>query len=376
MKDGKIVVAALLSRYEGLAFFMAPVILGLDPQKYQAICVYLIRNSDKPNFFEEKGRKVFYISKKGALRKYNLWVIWKLSRVLTREKVDILHCHGHKSTFYGTFAAVLSGAPVVISHVHGISRTKNFKRKLTNFFVLKKVSKIITVSEAVKEDVLRTNPFVQLDKVVSIGNSINYEQYTEVSLTKSQAKERLNLPQDSFVFGTVGRLAPTKGQTHLIGAFEKVKQHILSAHLVFVGDGRLRSQLEEQAAKTATDSIHFLGYRNEIPELLRAMDVFVFPSVAEGLPLALLEAMAAGVPCIGTTAGGIPEIITNNKTGFLVLPKDENALAETMIESAKMSEAERTNLTEKAKQRVRNLYAHKIVIEKLQSVYEDVYAKS
>jgi glycosyltransferase involved in cell wall biosynthesis len=375
MKNGKVVVARLWSRYEGGVPSRAPIVLGINPQKYQTICVYLMKNSEKPNFFEEKGLKVFYITKRKDFHHFNFWIIWKLSRILRRENVDILHCHRHKATFYGTIAATLAGTPVIVSHVHGICRTRNLKRKLINFFVLKKVNKIITVSKAVKEDVLGTNTFVQPDKVVSIGNSINYERYANVPLTKTQAKERLNLPPNAFVFGTVGRLAPTKGQTYLIRVFEKVEEALPLAQLILVGDGRLRNELEQQVAETPYgDSIHFLGHRDNIPELLRAMDTFVFPSIAEGLPRALLEAMAAGVPCIGAAAGGIPEIITNNETGFLVPPKDENALAEAMIKSAELSEAERTNLTEKAKQYVRNLYAHKIVIEKLQGLYEDVYA--
>lgn len=322
--------------------------MGLDSRRFETICVYLTKNSDKPNFFKEKGCKVFYVSKKNRFRMFNPWVIWKLSRVLKREKVDILHCHRHKPTVYGVIAATLAGTPTVISHVHGMSRTKNLKRKLTNFFVFKKVNKIVTIGEAVREDVLKTNPSVQPDKVVSIGISIDYQRYVNVPLTKSQAKERLNLPQDSFVFGTVGRLAPTKGQTYLIRAFEKVKEALPSVQLILIGDGRLRNQLKYQAVETSyTDCVHFLGHRDDVPELLRAMDVFVFPSLAEGMGKALLEAMAAGVPCVGTKVGGIPEIIINNETGFLVPPKDENANV-----------------------RVQSEYNHKVIIRRLERLYE------
>jgi len=377
MKDGKIVVARLWHRYGGDIPSRAPIILGIDPPKYQTICIYLTKNSEKPNFFEEKGCKVFYVSRKKFLRIFNPWAVWKLSRILKHQKVDILHCHRHKPTVYGVIAAMLVGTPVVISHVHGISRAKNLRRKLANFFIFKRVNKIVTVGEAVRKDVLKTNPFVQADKVVSIGNSIDCDRYANVSLEKPQAKEALNLPQDSFVFGTVARMSPAKGHIHLIRAFARVKQQIPSAHLVFVGDGRLRNQLEAQAAKTAPESIHFLGRRDDVPELLRAMDVYVHPSIgSEGLPRALLEAMIAGVPCIGAAVGGIPEIITNNETGFLVPPKNDGALAKAVIKSAKMSEAKRDNLVEKAKQRVRDLYTHEIVIKKLQRLYEDAYAES
>ncbi len=372
MTDGKIIVARLWSRYEGGVPSRAPIMLGIDPKKYQTIFIYLMKDSEVPNFFEEKGLKVFYISKKRALRMYNLWVIYKLSRVLKREKVDILHCHRHKSTVYGTIAAALAGTPAVFAHVHGISRTKNWRRRLVNSVVLKRVNKILTVGEAVREDVLRDNPVVKPDQVVSIGNSIDYDRYANAGITKQQAKENIGLKADCFVFGTVARMAPNKGQICLIKAFEKVKNTLPSAHLVFVGDGRLRKELENAAAKTGfSDSIHFFGKRKDVPQMLRAMDAFVLPSIgSEGLPRVLLEAMAAGVPCIGTQVSGIPEIFDNGKFGVLVPPKDENALAKAMMEVANAPQRELQGLIIKAKDKVEQNYTHSIVVKKLETIYD------
>ena len=373
MAERKIKIARLWSRYNENIPSRSGIIMGLDTSRFETICVYLMRNSDKPNYFEQKGLKAYYISRKKFLRIFNLLAIWKLSRILKREKNDILHCHRYQATIYGAVAALLAGTKVVISHVHGISRTKDFRRKLTNFFVLRWINKIVTVGQAVREDVLKANPHVKPDKVISIGNSIDYEHYADVSLTKAQAKEALSLPSNSFVFGTIGRLAPTKGHSYLIRAFSKVKQVIPEAQLVFIGDGRLRRELEAQAAETAPNSIHFLGYRSDVPQLLRTMDVFVLPSVAEGLPKVLLEAIVMGVPCLASEVGGIPEIITNNKTGFLVPPKNESALAEAMIKLAKMPEKERQKLIDNAKEKVCKSYNHRVVIKRIENIYETEY---
>ena len=377
MKDGKIIIARLWPRYNGGIESRTPVILGINPQKYKTICVYLNRNSNEQNFFEQKGIKTFYVSQKRKFSVFNILAIWKLSKLLKREKVDILHCHKHKPTIYGTIAAKFAGVPVIISHVHGLNRSRNFKRKFMNRFIFKRVSKIVTVGQAVKKDVLRDNPSVCADKVFSLGNSIDYGRFADVKISKEQAKKNIGLPEKSFVFGTVGRLVPTKGQAFLIDAFAKVKQKKSEAELIFIGKGRLESQLKEKADKMGlADSVHFLGKRSDIPQILRAMDVFVLPSIAEGLPRSLLEAMAAGLPCVATVVGGIVEILGDGEFGLLVPAENAQALAKAMMQFVVMPELEKNNIIEKAKQHIRDCYTHKVVIEKLQNVYEDAYAKT
>jgi glycosyltransferase involved in cell wall biosynthesis len=118
------------------------------------------------------------------------------------------------------------------------------------------------------------------------------------------------------------------------------------------------------------DSIHFLGHRDNIEQLLRGMDVFVLSSVAEGMPRVILEAIAAGIPCIASAVGGIPEIITDNETGFLVPSKDEEALAKAMIAIAKKSEQKKVDIVNRAKDLVRTCYTHEVVGEKLEFLYQ------
>ncbi len=374
MKNGKIVVARLWHQYKGGVPSRTPVILGINPQKYQTIFIYLMGNSNEPSYFELKGYKTFYISRKNNLRMFNPWTVWKLTGVLKQEKVDILHCHLHKASVYGAIAASVAGVPVVFSHVHGLNRSRSWQRKLINRLVLRKVNKIFAVGESVRKDVLESNPFLSPEKVVSLGNSIDYGRYNQVEISKQQAKEDIGLKADSFVFGTIGRLTLTKGYSYLIEAFAQLKEQIPSAHLIFVGEGRLQNELEQQAAETPyADSIHFLGPRSDITSILKAMDVFVLSSVAEGLPRSLLEAMAAKVPCIGTKVGGIPEILADGEFGYLVSPKDDDALAEAMMKIANISEQEREKLIKKAQQRVADEYSHEIVRKKLEDIYETEY---
>lgn len=373
MRDGKVVIARLFLSYNGKVPSRAGVIMGLNPGRFETILIYLTKCSEEENFFEKKGYKAYYLYGNKLLNVFRVSILGKLVRILKDEKVDIIHCHRHKPTFYGAVAAAIAGTPSVLSHVHGITRTKNLRRKITNSFIFKKVDKILTVGEAVREDVLRNNPSVPGEKVVSIGNSIDYERFASVPLSKAQAKERLNLPADSFVFGTVGRMAPNKGQIYLIRAFAKVKKTLPTAQLIFVGNGRLRGELEKQAFDVVPDgSIHFPGRREDIPEVLRAMDAFVLPSIgSEGLPRSLLEAMAAGVPCIGANVSGIPEILDNGNGGYLAPPKDEDALAEEMLKLTKAAEHRLKQFIEDAKAKVRADYSHSVVIKRIEKLYEN-----
>jgi glycosyltransferase involved in cell wall biosynthesis len=365
-----ITIARLWPKYEGRDESRAGVIMGLDRNRFRTVCIYLGKWSEKSNFFEEKGFKTYYISN-GKLRFFNVLVVLKLAKVLKQEGVDIIHCHKHKAAVYGAIAAVLAHTPVVIAHVHGLDRTRNRIRRILNYFLMKRVNKVLTVGEAVRKDVLNTNPSIPPDKVISLGNSIDYAKFADVQTTKQEAKKLLGLPEGVIVFGTVGRLVPTKGLSYLIEAFTKVKQQMPLAQLIIVGNGRLQNELKQQAAKTScANSIHFLGHKSNIPELLRAMDVFVLPSIAEGMPRVILEAMASEVPVVGTEVGGIPEIINGRDVGLLVPPRDAAALAKAMINIANMPRQELIKRTEKAKDRIRRFYAHEVLAEKLKDMYE------
>lgn len=378
MRDGKVIVARLWPRYEAKVPTRAPIIRGLDRERFETICVYLKKSSSLDNSFaQEAGFKEYYLSKKKFFRILNVPVIVRLSRIFRREGVDIVHCHHHQAAVYGTFAAWLAGTPVVFSHVHGMGRTTS-RRKFINSIIFRRISRVLTVGESVREDVLENNPLLGPEQVVSIGNSIDWEVFANETLTQAQAKEKLNLPAGATVFGTVGRMAPAKGHTYLLESFAMVKRTCVNAHLVLVGDGRLREELEEQAQRIGlNDCIHFLGRRDDVSVCLRAMDVFVLSSVSsEGLPRAMLEAMASGVPVIGTRVSGIPEILADGEFGRLVEPAEAEQLSATMIEMSNLALDEKQRIKETGLERVKSEYSHEKVLQKLSEIYEQELKKA
>ena len=375
MQENKINLALLWSKYSGNVTSVNDLILGLDKKRFNVIFIYLSGYGVDKNSIEEAGYKVFYLSNKEHIKLFSFTILCKLVRILKNHNVDILHCHAHKSTVYGTIAAIFAHTLLVMSHVHGLNRSRNFRRKLVNFLLFRKVSRIIPVANSVKKDVLKGNWFLSAKKLSVLENSIDYKRFADVMVSKQEAKRMLGLSPDTFIFGTIGRLAPTKGLPYLIEAFSKMKVQIPSAHLILLGDGGLKPELEKLVAEMpCCDSIHFLGYRTNIEALLRGLDVFVLSSVAEGMPRVILEAMAAGAPCIATAVGGIPEIFNNDENaGFLVPPKDSAALAQAMIRIATMPKQELDTLIGNAQNRVREFYTHQVVREKLRMLYESEY---
>lgn len=374
MNNGKITIAWVSSRYAGKGPPMVDALLGLDSEKFRKISIYLKKDSDEPNFLEKSGIKTFYLSGKKYFRIFNFCAVRKLAKILRDEKVDIIHSQRHQATVYATLAAKLAKTPVIFGHVHGLNRSAKPRRKFINALISKKISRLLTAGGVVRQDVIKQFPGIREEQVISIDNSIDVSHFCDVELTKAAARENAGLCEDELVFGTVGRFAPTKGYTYLVDAFAAVKKRLPAAQLVFVGDGRCENEIKEQVKKCGIEgSVHFLGRRNDVPELLRAMDIFVFPSIAEGMPYAVLEAMAAGVPIIASAVGAIPDVLDKGRLGRLVEVRSVEGLAEAMVEIAEMGEVELSRMVKEAKDKAKSRYNHDKAIKTLQNLYESVY---
>ena len=370
MEKKKINLALLWPKYNIAGIWFNELVLGLDKERFNLIFIYLSSYGVEKNLIKEAGYKVFYLSNIELINAFRFSILFRLVKILKENNIDILHCHRHKPSLYGALAGIFAKTPVVLSHVHGLSRTKNIGRKLLNFFLFKRFNRIIGCAKNVRDNVLKDNPSVCPEKVIALENSVDFERFDEVLIAKADVKQMLGLPPDVFVFGTIARLAPTKGLSYLIEAFREVKEQKPSAHLVLLGDGRCRAELEEQASNmSCSDAIHFLGHRDNIEQLLKGMDIFVLSSVAEGMPLVILEAMAAGIPCIATRVGGITEIISSDDVGILVPAKDSEALAKAMIDMGGAPKEKLEKYAEKARDRIRQFYSHDVVREKLKNLY-------
>jgi glycosyltransferase involved in cell wall biosynthesis len=183
-------------------------------------------------------------------------------------------------------------------------------------------------------------------------------------------RESLGLGSGRPVIGVVARLHPVKGHSVLLHAFVGVKSRFPNAELLIVGDGEERASLTELAKELRiAPSVVFLGSRRDIPELLATMDVVVLPSLEEGLPLSLLEAMAAAKPIVATDVGAVSTVIRNNETGLLVPPNDAGAITEAIVRMLSDTELQRVLATA-----AQGLAVGQYSIDRTAEAYDRIYA--
>ncbi|HNT78218.1 MAG TPA: glycosyltransferase [Anaerolineae bacterium] len=260
----------------------------------------------------------------------------RLMRLMQQEKFDVLQTFSHYSNILGPLLAYISGVRVRVSSqrmsLKGSPRwLLLLDRWMVNSFL---VNKMVSVSEGTRRfsiEVQKMRP----EKLLTIHNSIDLDRFSPVAKDSrhlTQLRQDLGLPEHALVVIVVARLHVQKGHRFLIESLPSIHRTFPRAHFLFVGEGELRQDLEDRVKQTGVEEIvHFLGMRQDIPELLTLSDLFVLPSLWEGLPNSVLEAMAMGTPVIATNVDGCPEVIRDGETGTLIPAEDSAALAQAII---------------------------------------------
>ena len=306
-------------------------------------------------------------------------------RFLIEHQVDIVHTHRCKDTVLGTLAATLAGVPHVVRTVHGLSEAlRGWKRaKLAAYEALDKatlwyfVDRVVAVSNQIAATLRRSR--LRPRAVSCIHNGINLEEL-RVTRSSEDVRRALGIRADAVVIGSAGRLAPVKGHEYLVRAAPHVLAAEPGARFLFVGSGPLKDDLTTLAATLGVDQACVfhdpnLDDRAGVYDLIAAMDVFALPSLSEGVPLALLEAMALGRPSVATAVGGVPEVITDRATGLLVTPQDPRALADACLELAH-NRSWADTLGRRARRTVEAEFSHDLSGEALVGLYRGMVSAS
>ncbi len=303
----------------------------------------------------------------------DLLAIWRLWRRMQRGRYDVVHTHSSKAGIVGRIAARLAGVPVVVHTIHGWGFNGEQPTHVSRFYVwLEKLcarhcGALIVVGSAYRDEGLALG-IGHARQYLLIRSGIEVETYRDVAMERAAARRRIGVPEAAVVVGNVGRLSPPKCPEVMVAAFDLLARQRADARLVLVGDGWQRAELEAEVHRRGlAERVHLLGLRRDVPELLRAFDVFTLSSSREGLPRTVLQAMAAGLPVVCTRAGAVADAVLDGETGWIVEVGDAPGLGERLIRLAQDPDLAR-RMGERGRARVDEFSARRMV-QQLTTLY-------
>lgn len=294
----------------------------------------------------------------------------RLYRLLQREKPQILHTWLFHANVPGRVIGRLARVPVVISSERTMGQEKAARRRL-NRLTAPCADRILCVSESVR-DYAATTIGLPPAKLQVIPNGIDLTAFQARSCAADAARDRANPVRLIYV----GRLQPVKGVVTLMDAMAHLEAiDTRPWQLTIVGDGALRSRLEERVqASTLQSRVIFLGERQDVPQLLRQHDLLVLPSRWEGMPNAALEAMACALPVVATAVGGTPEVVVQGETGLLVPPENPAALA-TALATLIADPEQRRRMGLAGRLRIESCYSLDATVKSVEALYRQLLAR-
>lgn len=285
---------------------------------------------------------------------------FRLMKFFSKWKPDIVHTHAWGTLIEGLVSAKFASVPALVHGEHGTIQIKELNKKIQKY-AWRCFDQVLSVSQEHKNTLMDIIGFPSRGIKV-IPNGVNTDVFYPAVKKIRNKKIRI---------ATIGRLVPVKNQILLIKAFQKVYKNS-NAELIIVGDGPLHQDLELYVKQNSlTDNVVFTGQRFDIPDLLRSFDIFVLPSLREGMSNTILEAMSTGVTVIATAVGGNVELVDHQKTGLLINSGDHHALADNLLHLIE-NETERHRLGENARQRVLDNFSLDIMIRNYETLYKNL----
>jgi len=315
---------------------------------------------------QAEGFSVHAVAMRGT---WDLPAAFALARLHRSVRPDVVHWHAARAHALGAIASILAPGPARI-----LSRRVDFlvrRSPGSRLLYALPIDAIAAISDGVR--IALTQSGVDPARIVVIPSGIDLAPF-EAPFDRVATRARLGIADDEVLAIQVAALAPHKSQSTLLRAVALLRSRHPRLRVWIAGEGPLRSALErEHAALGLGESVRFLGFRDDVTDLLRAADLFVISSYLEGLGTSILDAMAAGLPVVGTRVGGIPEAVEEGATGLLVPPRDPQALGEALSAMAGSPDLRR-RLGEAGRQRVRRFSAENTE-QRTRDLYEAVLAR-
>ncbi len=309
--------------------------------------------------------------------------LFKLYRLMRREKPHIVHTHTATAGLLGRLAARLAGAPVILHTFHGhvlrgyFGPLRSKALVWMERFLARLSDRIVTVSEGQRRELARYG-IAPLEKIAVVHLGFELEDLLACESYRGELRRELGLADDGYrykLIGIVARLVPIKNHLLFLQVAKLVAEAVPQARFLVVGDGELRGELKAYARDLGLDErVLFTGWRRDLARLYADLDVVALTSINEGTPVSLIEAMAAGVPVAATAVGGVPDVVVDGETGYLVKAGDVEGMAEAVIDLLRNPEKAR-EMGQEGREAAYPKFAVQTLIANVEGLYAELLRK-
>lgn len=333
----------------------------LDRNHFNVTLCVLRERDHLTKLFEDKGINIFHLGR----NKFDPMTLIDILKIIKKEKIKLIHAHGYGAANFGRLARMISRTSIIV-HAHDDDSKYPFHQKVADLLLSRFTDRAIAVSASVKEASVKKRRIAG-EKVFVLHNGIHLDAFSDPGKERVENERmRLGIRPDHPVIGTVGRLGIEKGIKYLLQAAVQVLKVYPDTVFLLAGDGPLTEELKNLSKQLGVDrNVVFAGFCRDIPAVLSIVDIVATPSLTEGSPLAVLEAMAMGKPIVASNVGGIKEILKDGETGLLVPSEDPSSLAEKIIYLiGHRKEAQDIGIRSREESRKYDIHLHARKIEK------------
>ena len=341
---------------------------SLDPDKYEPIACAIENTGAIGKEIEQAGFEVIVLGYKRQMWKS----VSALSHIMRERQIDIVHASSYHPSLYARLAAIIARVPVILGYEHVIYNNKRMPRVIFNRLLAPFTDGFTAVGEQVANQVLEWNQYPR-EKMHVVHNGVDISRYQPAKL-RIDAKEKLGFDPQKIIVGVVSRLDPEKGHRFLFDAIVKLSPKY-DVQWIVVGTGRGADKVYQEARDRGIEKkVEFLGLRRDVPELLAAFDIYVFPTLQEGFPNSLLEAMASGCAVVASDFPGNLEVAIDQRNALIVPMRDSKRLTQCIEQLLQQPELAK-HLGEQARHDIVENFSLQAYAGKMSGLYEQLCEK-
>jgi len=325
-----------------------------------------VESSDVVTYMQQQNLPVVVIPCKG---KIDWTTVDNIRHCIKLNNINLIHSHGYKTDLYGYLAVRHSGLPILATSHLWTRRTTSLRvYAYADQLALRRFNHVVAVSDEIAREIISSG--VPPAKVSVIDNGIDLAAFRDPSPSVGAEFRASGMR----IVGAVGRLVDQKGFDYLLRAIPRILKHFPSTVFLVAGEGTERAKLEALASQlNITRQVHFIGVRNDMPNVYASFDVFVLPSLNEGMPIALIEAMATAKPVVATRVAAVPKLVINGQTGLLIDPRDPEALSDAVCQLLEKPTYCET-LGKAARARIEQQFSSEVMAQHYLQLYRKVQA--